>query len=162
MIDTVRLLFDDDCYSYTFCLFPQFLNVIFFTFEAVYLFIPSIWIVFAAVLWEGLLGGAAYVNTFYRISAEVSGFLYLKYLASVLLHTAFNYNFKYLLLRSVSAVFILGASVMFCSHSYTTVLHSHVTCDRYYCVFVSSGEILYKVTSSKCLYTQYVHGLFRK
>lgn len=49
----------------------QFLNVIFFTFEAVYLFIPSIWIVFAAVLWEGLLGGAAYVNTFYRISAEV-------------------------------------------------------------------------------------------
>ncbi|XP_021930411.1 battenin isoform X2 [Zootermopsis nevadensis] len=49
----------------------QFLNVIFFTFEAVYLFLPSIWIVFAAVLWEGLLGGAAYVNTFYRISTEV-------------------------------------------------------------------------------------------
>jgi battenin len=46
--------------------------VIFFTFEAVYLFVPSIWIVFAAVLWEGLLGGAAYVNTFYRISIEVS------------------------------------------------------------------------------------------
>jgi hypothetical protein len=49
--------------------------VIFFTFEAVYLFIPSIWIVFVAVLWEGLLGGAAYVNTFYRISVEVGGFL---------------------------------------------------------------------------------------
>ncbi|PNF26521.1 Battenin [Cryptotermes secundus] len=49
----------------------QFLNVIFFTFEAVYLFVPSVWIVFAVVLWEGLLGGAAYVNTFYRISVEV-------------------------------------------------------------------------------------------
>jgi len=49
----------------------QFLNVIFFTFEAVYLFVPSIWIIFAAVLWEGLLGGAAYVNTFYRMSVEV-------------------------------------------------------------------------------------------
>lgn len=49
----------------------QFLNVIFFTFEAVYLFVPSIWIIFAAVLWEGLLGGAAYVNTFYRMSIEV-------------------------------------------------------------------------------------------
>ena len=50
------------------------MNVIFFTFEAVYLFVPSIWIIFAAVLWEGLLGGAAYVNTFYRMSVEVSGF----------------------------------------------------------------------------------------
>jgi hypothetical protein len=70
--------------------------VIFFTFEAVYLFVPSIWIVFAAVLWEGLLGGAAYVNTFYRISMEVSGFIYLKYLASALLHTAFNFNLIYI------------------------------------------------------------------
>jgi battenin len=50
--------------------------VIFFTFEAVYLFVPSIWIIFVAVLREGLLGGAAYVNTFYRMSVEVSGFLY--------------------------------------------------------------------------------------
>ncbi|PSN40420.1 Battenin [Blattella germanica] len=48
-----------------------FLNVIFFAFEAVYLYLPNIWIVFAAILWEGLLGGAAYVNTFYRISTEV-------------------------------------------------------------------------------------------
>ncbi|XP_069693085.1 battenin isoform X2 [Periplaneta americana] len=49
----------------------QFINVIFFTTEAIYLFLPSIWIVFAAVLWEGLLGGGAYVNTFYQISTEV-------------------------------------------------------------------------------------------
>ncbi|XP_063220332.1 battenin isoform X2 [Bacillus rossius redtenbacheri] len=49
----------------------QFLNVILFTFQVLYEFIPNIWIVFAIVLWEGLLGGAAYVNTFYRISVEV-------------------------------------------------------------------------------------------
>lgn len=54
----------------------QFLNVIFFTFEVIYLFVPTIWIIFAVVLWEGLLGGAAYVNTFYKMSVEVSGFLY--------------------------------------------------------------------------------------
>lgn len=53
--------------------------MIFFTFEAVYLFVPSIWIVFAAVLWEGLLGGAAYVNTFYRISTEVSDCLFFMF-----------------------------------------------------------------------------------
>jgi hypothetical protein len=49
--------------------------VIFFTLEVVYLFVPTIWIIFAVVLWEGLLGGAAYVNTFYRMSTEVSDFL---------------------------------------------------------------------------------------
>jgi hypothetical protein len=113
LINTATLfLFDSDCYSYTFCLFFQFLNVIFFTFEVIYLFIPTIWIIFAVVLWEGLLGGAAYVNTFYKMSVEVSVFLYWKYLASVLLHTAFNYNYIHLLLRSFSAMFILGASII--------------------------------------------------
>ncbi|XP_071438903.1 battenin isoform X2 [Hetaerina americana] len=48
----------------------QGLNVIFFTLEAVYNFCPSIWIVLAFVLWEGLLGGASYVNTFHRVSQE--------------------------------------------------------------------------------------------
>lgn len=43
-----------------------------FTTEAVYYYIPSFWIVLVLTLWEGLLGGAAYVNTFYRISYEVS------------------------------------------------------------------------------------------
>lgn len=32
---------------------------------------PTIWITFGFVLWEGLLGGACYVNTFYRMSQEV-------------------------------------------------------------------------------------------
>ncbi|CDQ98265.1 unnamed protein product, partial [Oncorhynchus mykiss] len=33
-------------------------------------FLPSAWLVFVIVLYEGLLGGAAYVNTFYFISKE--------------------------------------------------------------------------------------------
>lgn len=49
----------------------QGLNVIFFTFEAVYMFTPNIWILLGIILFEGLLGGGAYVNTFYRMSKEV-------------------------------------------------------------------------------------------
>lgn len=49
----------------------QGINVIFFTFEAVYMFTPSIWIIFALIIFEGLLGGGAYVNTFYRMSKEI-------------------------------------------------------------------------------------------
>lgn len=36
-----------------------------------FLFLPSAWLVFVIILYEGLLGGAAYVNTFYFISKEV-------------------------------------------------------------------------------------------
>ncbi|EFN82426.1 Battenin [Harpegnathos saltator] len=39
--------------------------------QTLYYYIPNIWIVFAVVLWEGLLGGGAYVNTFYRMSTEI-------------------------------------------------------------------------------------------
>ena len=49
----------------------QFVNVILLTCEAVYLYVPSIWIVFGLIMWEGLLAGAAYVNTFYRVANEV-------------------------------------------------------------------------------------------
>ncbi|XP_011501961.1 PREDICTED: battenin [Ceratosolen solmsi marchali] len=49
----------------------QLLNVILLTFETIYYYIPNIWIVFGLVLWEGLLGGAAYVNTFYRMTKEI-------------------------------------------------------------------------------------------
>ncbi|XP_045481833.1 battenin isoform X3 [Harmonia axyridis] len=48
----------------------QLLNVVIFTTEAMYYYIPYFWIILALTFWEGLLGGAAYVNTFYRISAE--------------------------------------------------------------------------------------------
>lgn len=50
----------------------QGINVIVFTTEAIYYYIPNFYIVVALVLWEGLLGGAAYVNTYYRISKEVA------------------------------------------------------------------------------------------
>ncbi|XP_055586727.1 battenin-like [Uranotaenia lowii] len=49
----------------------QFVNVVIFTFEAIYYYMPSIWIVFVLILWEGLLGGGGYVNTFYRMQQEV-------------------------------------------------------------------------------------------
>ncbi|XP_064462911.1 battenin-like [Ornithodoros turicata] len=49
----------------------QVANAVFIFFEAYYLFLPNFWIVVAVVLYEGLLGGCAYVNTFYRISQEV-------------------------------------------------------------------------------------------
>ena len=49
----------------------QFVNVVYFLFEVIYTFTPNIWIVFAVVFWEGLLGGGAYVNTFYRMSKEI-------------------------------------------------------------------------------------------
>lgn len=48
----------------------QFLNVAVFTCEAIFAYIPSIWIIFILTLWEGLLGGGAYVNTFYKISHQ--------------------------------------------------------------------------------------------
>lgn len=50
----------------------QAINVVIFTTEAIYYYIPNFYIVVVLVLWEGLLGGSSYVNTFYRISTEVS------------------------------------------------------------------------------------------
>lgn len=50
----------------------QGLNVAYFTLEAVYQLSGSVWVVAALVTWEGLLGGAAYVRTFYCISTKVA------------------------------------------------------------------------------------------
>lgn len=44
----------------------------FFLFEAVFLFVPTISVIFAFVFIEGLQGGLAYVNTYYRMSREIS------------------------------------------------------------------------------------------
>lgn len=49
----------------------QFVNVLYFGVEVIYYVTPSIWIVFAITLWEGLLGGGAYVNTFCKMSDEI-------------------------------------------------------------------------------------------
>ncbi|XP_060946002.1 battenin isoform X1 [Limanda limanda] len=51
----------------------QVVNAVLLLFAVRYLFLPSAWLVFAIVLYEGLLGGAAYVNTFYFISKESEG-----------------------------------------------------------------------------------------
>ncbi len=44
-------------------------------------YIPTIWLVFGLVVFEGLIGGGAYVNTFYKISIEV-GFKSKEYFIS--------------------------------------------------------------------------------
>uniref|UniRef100_K1RIK8 Battenin n=1 Tax=Magallana gigas TaxID=29159 RepID=K1RIK8_MAGGI len=46
-------------------------NVAILTAQFFLRFIPKIWIIFALVLFEGLLGGAAFVNTFYKISEDI-------------------------------------------------------------------------------------------
>ncbi|CAD6192426.1 unnamed protein product [Caenorhabditis auriculariae] len=46
-------------------------NLVFFFFEAVYWFVPSIIIIFGLIIFEGLLGGAAYVNTYNMIHKKV-------------------------------------------------------------------------------------------
>jgi len=33
--------------------------------------IPSVWLIFGLIVFEGMIGGGAYVNTFYKISVEV-------------------------------------------------------------------------------------------
>lgn len=48
----------------------QVVNSVFLLFAVCYQFLPSAWLVFSIVFYEGLLGGAAYVNTFYFISKE--------------------------------------------------------------------------------------------
>lgn len=50
----------------------QFFNWALFFAHVIVPYIPSIWIVFILIIYEGLLGGGAYVNTFYKISKEVS------------------------------------------------------------------------------------------
>jgi len=50
----------------------QFLNLILFVLQVHYKFIPNIWIVFAIILFEGLMGGGAYVNSFYHITKQVN------------------------------------------------------------------------------------------
>jgi len=49
----------------------QIVNMIFLGCVAYFYFIPSIWIIFVIIFYEGLIGGAVFVNAFYRVSAEV-------------------------------------------------------------------------------------------
>ena len=51
--------------------FLQVLNLTLLTTHALYDFLPNVYIVFAIVFWEGLLGGLVYVNTFAEIRDTV-------------------------------------------------------------------------------------------
>ncbi|XP_076314615.1 battenin-like [Tachypleus tridentatus] len=49
----------------------QFMNLVILLCEVYFTFFSHIWIMLTIVFFEGLLGGCAYVNTYYRISQEV-------------------------------------------------------------------------------------------
>ncbi|KAI9820740.1 MAG: battenin CLN3 protein [Pycnora praestabilis] len=49
----------------------QVINLLLLTLQALYNFIPNVYIVFAVIFWEGLLGGLVYVNTFAEITDKV-------------------------------------------------------------------------------------------
>ncbi|KAK4102433.1 batten's disease protein Cln3 [Parathielavia hyrcaniae] len=51
--------------------FLQVANLVLLTLHALLNFIPSVYVIFAVVFWEGLLGGAVYVNTFAEIMEKV-------------------------------------------------------------------------------------------
>ncbi|POS88244.1 hypothetical protein EPUL_000071 [Erysiphe pulchra] len=51
----------------------QVLNLLILTLHALYFFLPSIHLIFVIILWEGLLGGAVYVNTFAAIMRNKHG-----------------------------------------------------------------------------------------
>ncbi|XP_029801935.1 battenin isoform X2 [Suricata suricatta] len=53
-------------------LHPQCFNLAFLLADVWLNFLPSIYLVFLIILYEGLLGGAAYVNTFHNIALEMS------------------------------------------------------------------------------------------
>lgn len=50
----------------------QFVNLGVILLHVMFNFIPSVWIMFVLILYEGVLGGAAYVNTFYKIRNQES------------------------------------------------------------------------------------------
>lgn len=51
--------------------FLQVVNLILLIFQSLFNIFPTIYIVFAIIFWEGLLGGLVYVNTFAEISEKV-------------------------------------------------------------------------------------------
>ncbi|CAL8082679.1 unnamed protein product [Calicophoron daubneyi] len=47
-------------------------NFVLFLTQVLYRFIPSIWIIFVLILYEGCLGGLSYVNTFFRVIKDTA------------------------------------------------------------------------------------------
>ncbi|VDM57809.1 unnamed protein product [Angiostrongylus costaricensis] len=58
----------------------QFFNMVFLIFNAIYAFVPHFGVMCAIILYEGLIGGSSYVNTFYHIHRKVRLFSNLVYL----------------------------------------------------------------------------------
>ncbi len=50
----------------------QVVNLAVLTLHAIYGFLPNVWLIFAILFWEGLLGGLVYVNTFAEITDNVA------------------------------------------------------------------------------------------
>lgn len=50
----------------------QITNLVILLCQTFFHFIPSLWIVMILIAYEGLLGGASYVNTFYSMSEDIS------------------------------------------------------------------------------------------
>lgn len=51
----------------------QMLNLLLLTLQALFFFSPSVYIIFIIIFWEGLLGGATYINTFAAIMCDKQG-----------------------------------------------------------------------------------------
>lgn len=51
--------------------FLQVANLVFLASHAIFDFVPNVYLIFAVIFWEGLLGGLVYVNTFGEISDNV-------------------------------------------------------------------------------------------
>jgi battenin len=49
----------------------QVVNLLLLTLQSLFNFIPTVYLVFFVIFWEGLLGGLVYVNTFAEISDRV-------------------------------------------------------------------------------------------
>ncbi|KAJ5554773.1 hypothetical protein N7535_007219 [Penicillium sp. DV-2018c] len=49
----------------------QVVNLVVLSLHAIFNFIPSVWLIFIVIFWEGLLGGVVYVNTFAEIADRV-------------------------------------------------------------------------------------------
>lgn len=49
----------------------QVANLVLLTLHALFSFIPSVYLIFGIIFWEGLLGGLVYVNTFAEIGDRV-------------------------------------------------------------------------------------------
>lgn len=67
---TYLLILDHDSFLFFTFSFQGF-NVVFFLSETVYLFTPSIYIIFSIIVFEGLLGGGAYANSYHNIMKKV-------------------------------------------------------------------------------------------